>query len=156
MSLIAKLGWKLLTNADCLLVQQLQKKYIKYENFVSSPNPYSASWLWKGIQRIKPFIYARACLKVSRISTSPIWVTNWVPSLPSFKPLSKFPSNRNFQALQIRDLIDPILSHWKAPAIFSLFDSNSAQEILKTRISLEFDLAYLWTPPSGQFSVSST
>jgi hypothetical protein len=135
LSLIAKLGWKLLTNADCLWVQQVQKKYIKYGNFISSPNPFSASWLWEGIQKIKPSISVGACLKVSRNSISSIWDTNRVPSLPSFKPLPKFPSNRNFQALQIRDLIDPILSRWKAPAIFSLFDSNSAQKILKTRIS---------------------
>jgi hypothetical protein len=54
--------------------------------------------------------------------------------------MPKFPSNRNFQALQIRDLIDPILSRWKDPAIYSLFDSNSAQEILQTRISSKIDL----------------
>jgi hypothetical protein len=76
LSLIAKLGWKLLSNADCLWVNQLQKKYIKYGNFISSPNPSSASWLWKGIQRIKPFISTGVCLKVSRISSSSIWSTN--------------------------------------------------------------------------------
>jgi hypothetical protein len=43
LSFIAKLGWKLLSNADCFWVNQLQKKYIKYGNFVSSPNPSSAS-----------------------------------------------------------------------------------------------------------------
>jgi hypothetical protein len=53
LSLIAKLSWKLLTNANFLWVQQLQKKYIKYGNFISSPNPSSTSWLWKGIQKIK-------------------------------------------------------------------------------------------------------
>ena len=156
LSLIAKLGWKLLTNADCLWVQQLQKKYIKYENFIYSPNPSSTSWLWRGIQKTKSFISVGACLKVSRKTSSFIWDTNRVPSLPSFKPFPKFPSNRNFQALQIRDLIDPILSRWKASAIFSLFDSNFSQEILKTRISPESDSTYLWTPSSsGQFSLSS-
>jgi hypothetical protein len=70
--------------------------------------------------------------------------------------MPKFPFNRNFQALQIRDLIDPILSRWKAPAIYSLFDSNSAQEILQTRISSKIDPAYLWTPStSGRFFASS-
>jgi hypothetical protein len=110
LSLIAKLGWKLLTNADCLWVQQLQKKYIKYGNFISSPNPSSTSWLWSGIKKIKSFLFAGACLKVSRNTSTSIWDTNWVTSLPSFKPLPKFLSNQNFQALQIRDLIDPILS----------------------------------------------
>ena len=156
MSLISKLGWKLLSNADCLWVNQLQKKYIKYGNFITSLNPSSSSWLWKEIQRIKPFISAWACLKVSRASTSSIWSTNWIPYLPSFRPMPKFPSNRNFQALQRRDLIDTTLSYWKAPAINSLFDPNSAQEILRTCIYTEINPAYLWTPSTfGKFSVSS-
>jgi hypothetical protein len=72
LSLIAKLSWKLLTNANFLWVQQLQKKYIKYGNFISSPNPSSASWLWKGIQKIKPFISVGVCLKVTRNISSSI------------------------------------------------------------------------------------
>jgi hypothetical protein len=156
LSLISKLGWKLLSNFDCLWVNQLQKKYIKYGNFISSPNVSSSSWIWKGIQKIKPFISAGACLTVSRNSTASIWSTNWVPSLPSFRPLPKFPSNRNPRALLIRDLIDPTLSSWKVPAVTSLFDSFSAQAILNTRIAMELAPTYFWTPStSGKFSVSS-
>jgi hypothetical protein len=71
-------------------------------------------------------------------------------------PRPKHPSNRNFQSLQILDLIDPILSCWKPAALFSLFDPFSAQEILKTGISSDPNPAYLWTAStSGQFSVSS-
>jgi hypothetical protein len=83
-------------------------------------------------------------------------MTNWVLSLPSFRPLPKFPSNKNFKALLIRDLIDPTLSSWKALAIKFLFDPISAQAILKTRISMEIVSAYFWTPFTfGKFSVSS-
>jgi hypothetical protein len=156
LSLTTKLGWKLLSNTGCLWVNQLQKKYIKYGNFISSLNPSSALWLWKGIQKIKPFIFAGACLMDSQSSSSSIWSSNWVLSLPSFKPIPKFPFNRNIQALQIRDLIEPLLAHWKAPAIYSLFDSTSAQEILNTRIFTAPGPSYLWTPTSfGHFSVSS-
>jgi hypothetical protein len=71
--------------------------------------------------------------------------------------MPKFPSNWNFHALQIRDLIDPILSRWKAPTIYALFDSNLAQEILKICISSKLDPAYIWTPfTSGRFSTAST
>jgi hypothetical protein len=156
MALITKLGWKLLSNANCLWVNQLQKKYMKYGNFISSLHPSSASWIWKGIQKIKHFIFDVACLKVPRSSSSSIWSTNWVPSIPSFKPLPKFPFNRNIQALQIQDLIDPLLSHWIVLAIYSLFDSSLAREILKTRIFTAPNPSYLWTPSSsGRFSISS-
>jgi hypothetical protein len=83
LSLITKLGWKMITKTDCLWVKQLQNKYIKYGDFLSSPISSSASWLWKGIQKIKPFISTGAYLRVSRNSMAPIWSSNWVPSIPS-------------------------------------------------------------------------
>ena len=95
-------------------------------------------------------------LRVSRTSSSPIWSPNWVPSIPSFKPKSKFTFNQNLLALQIRDLIDPNLTNWKSSSIHALFDSTSAQEILKIRISTDLGSNYIWTPStSGWLSTSS-
>jgi hypothetical protein len=156
LSLITKLGWKMITNTDCLWVKQLQNKYIKYEDFLSSPNSSSASWLWNGIQKIKPFLLARACLRVSRNSSAPIWSSNWVPTIPTFKPGPKFPFNKHLPALLVRDLIDPTLAIWKTSAIHNLFDSISANEILKICISKEIGTDYLWAPSTnGKFMVSS-
>jgi hypothetical protein len=45
LSLIAKLGWKLLSHIDCLWVKQLQETYIKYGDFLSFPTPSTTSWL---------------------------------------------------------------------------------------------------------------
>jgi hypothetical protein len=56
----------------------------------------------------------------------------------------------------VRDLIDPNLAIWKTSAIHNLFDSISAIEILKIRISDKIGTDYLWTPSTtGQFTVSS-
>jgi hypothetical protein len=156
LALIAKLGWKLLSNSDSLWVKQLQKKYIKYGDFLFSPDTYTASWLWKGIQHIKPFISAGACLRASRLSSSPIWTSNWIPTIPSFKPKPKFPLNRTFPSLQIIDLINSDNLSWKTSSIHALFDSVSANEILKIRISSDPGSQFIWTPStSGHFSTSS-
>jgi ribonuclease HI len=156
LALIAKLGWKLLSNSDCLWVNQLQRKYIKYGDFLSAPATHSSSWLWKGIQRIKPFISAGACLRASRFSSSPVWTTSWIPTVPSFKPTPKFLLNRTFPSLQIMDLINSDNLSWRTSSIHALFDTVSAGEILKLRISSAPDAQYIWTPStSGQFSTSS-
>jgi ribonuclease HI len=156
LSLITKLGWKMITHTDCLWVNQLQKKYIRYGDFLSSPISSSASWLWKGIQKIKPILLAGTCHRVSRSLAAPIWTSNWVPTIPSFKPGPKFPFNKHLPALLVRDLIDPTLHIWKSSAIHNLFDSISAKEILKIRISDEIGTNYLWTPSTtGKFTVSS-
>jgi hypothetical protein len=155
LALIAKLGWKLLSKTNCLWVHQLNGNYIKYGDFLSSPAPSTASWLWKGIQKIKPIISMGACLRVSRLSSSPIWTSNWVPTIPPFKPKPKFPLNRNFPSLQIMDLINPDSLSWKVSSIHALFDSTSASEILKLRISTDPSSQFIWTPStSGTFSTS--
>jgi hypothetical protein len=146
----------MITNFDCLWVKQLQNKYIKYGDFLSSPISSSASWLWKGIQKIKPFISAGACLKVSWTTSAPIWSSNWVLTIPSFKLGPKFPLNKNLPALLARDLIDPTFATWKAPSIHNLFDTISTKEILKTCISVDPGINYIWAPStSGKFYVSS-
>jgi hypothetical protein len=45
LALITKLGWKLLSNVDCVWVNQLREKYIRYGSFLSSPDIPTASWL---------------------------------------------------------------------------------------------------------------
>jgi hypothetical protein len=156
LSLITKLGWKMISNIDCLWVRQLQNKYIKYGDFLCSPVSSSASWLWKGIQKIKPILLAGPCLKVSRFSSAPIWSSNWVPTIPSFKPGPKFTLNKNLLALLVRDLIDPNIASWNALSIHNLFDSISAKEILKIQITMDPAINYIWTPSTaGNFSVSS-
>ena len=143
LSLIAKLGWKMIYNTDCLWVRQLQNKYIKYGDFLSSSVSSLASWLWKGIQKIKPIILAGACLKVSKFSSAPIWSSNRVPTVPSFKHGPKFTLNKNLPAFLVRDLIDTTLVTWNAPFIHNLFDSISAKEILKIRISMDLGINYI-------------
>jgi len=46
LALIAKLGWKILNNFDSTWVKYVQDKYIMYGDFLSSPSPSLASWLW--------------------------------------------------------------------------------------------------------------
>ena len=88
LAFIAKLGWNLLSNSNCLWVKQLLSKYIKYEDFLFSPLPSTTSWLWKGIQKIKPIISAGACLRVSHFSSS-------IFGFPQFPPSGLGPNIRS-------------------------------------------------------------
>jgi ribonuclease HI len=104
----------------------------------------------------KPILLAGACLKISIFSSAPIWSSNWIPTIPSFKPGPKFNLNRNLPALLVKDLIDFNSASWIAPTVHNLFDLISATEILKIRITMDSAINYIWTPStSGRFTVSS-
>jgi hypothetical protein len=65
LALIAKLGWKILNKSLNIWMHLLQKKYIRYENFLTFPPSTSASYFWKGLQKCKSFIQSDACLQVA-------------------------------------------------------------------------------------------
>jgi hypothetical protein len=54
-SLIAKLGLKILSNHDCLWVSLFQEKYVKYSSLISSPLG-SGSYVWNEIKFIVPLL----------------------------------------------------------------------------------------------------
>jgi hypothetical protein len=132
LALIAKLGWKILSDMDCLWVRHLREKYIRYGNFFSTSAISNASVIWKGILKSKPLLQAHACLQVSTTSHVPIWTSSWIPSIPSFKPSPKYPNNFHQPSLFISDLIVADTSQWNPSVVNSVFDDISAREILKT------------------------
>jgi hypothetical protein len=89
-----------------------KKKNISYGNLLSALDPTSSSWLWKGIQKCKPFLISGACLRVSTSSHVLIWTTTWIPIIPSFRHSPKFPNNRNLPSLFVSDLILHRTTRW--------------------------------------------
>jgi len=59
-SLISKLGWKLLVDHDCLWVSLFKNKYFKYGNLLTSSLP-TDSFIWNGIKSIVPLLKSGAC-----------------------------------------------------------------------------------------------
>jgi hypothetical protein len=117
-------------------VKYVQNKYIMYGDFLSSPFPSSASWLWKGIQKSRSLISMGSCLQVSINSDFPVWTTSWVPTIPGFVPKPRFPNNRNLPTLLISDFIIPGTNNWNMQALSYIFYAPCIFEIAKIHISL--------------------
>jgi hypothetical protein len=155
LSLISKLGWKMLSNHNSLWVSLFQQKYIRYGNFLSSPLP-SGSWIWNGIKATLPIISAGACFIPHNHSSLPIWSTPWIPTSPSFTPKPRLASIPSNHLLAISDLIHSPTLSWKQNLLHFLFDPTTTSEILKIQICSHSD-SLLWTPSTtGLFSTKST
>jgi hypothetical protein len=83
-SLLSKLGWKLLSNQDCLWVTLFKIKYVKYGNLLTSPLS-SGSYIWNGIKSITPLLATGACFIPHIFSSLTVWFSPWVPTLTGFK-----------------------------------------------------------------------
>jgi hypothetical protein len=101
-ALIAKLGWKVLTNFNSPWVSQLQGKYLYSFPFLSSSPSSASTWLWKGILKSRHLLSQGACYKIHRLSSLPVWDSPWIPTFPSFKPISINNSSNVFPHLWLK------------------------------------------------------
>jgi hypothetical protein len=85
-SLISKLGWKLLTQHDILWVSLFPRKYFKYGNLLSSPLALG-SWIWNGIKSTVPLLSFGACFIPYNAFRLPIWSSPWIPTILNFMPM---------------------------------------------------------------------
>jgi len=154
LSLISKLGWKLLSNHDSLWASLFQTKYIKYGNFLSSSLSFGSKIL-NGIKATLPLLSIGACFIPQIHSSLPIWSSPWIPTNPKFLPIPRMSSIPSTHSLVIDDFIHPPTMSWKKNFQHFLFAPTTVSEILKIIIRPNSDFL-LWTPStSGVLSTKS-
>jgi len=143
LSLIAKLGWKLLVDHDSLWVSLFKTKYIKYGNLLTCPLR-SGSFIWNGIKAIVPFLASGTCYIPHMFSQLSVW-SSWIPTVSDFKPEARLSSLCSLYPLSISELINPSTCSWNLDILLFLFQPHSVSEILKIRLRSTND-SILWTP----------
>jgi hypothetical protein len=153
-SLITKLGRKILSNHDCLWVSIFQEKYVKYGSLISCPLG-SSSYVWNGIKSIVPLLKSGSCYVPHVLSSLAIWFSLWIPTVPNFLPTPRVPGLVAQHPLAVSDLIHPDSLTWNLSLLQFLFDSSFVPEILHIKIRTLSD-ALLWTASSsGCFTTKS-
>jgi hypothetical protein len=121
LTLVSKLGWKLLNRSDSMWVTQLHYKYLNSGSFLSHTSLSSSSWLWKGIQKTISFISKGVYNRIHSSSFFPIWSFTWISSLPLFTPTPSPQLTQPFPNLLVFDLFftDQFLSApvWNLPLL---------------------------------------
>jgi len=154
LSLITKLGWKLLTDHDNLWVSLFNRKYIKYGNLLACPLSFG-SFIGNGIKAILPILTLGACYIPHFSNQLSVWLSPWIPTLLNFKPIARYPSFIDRFPLSVADLICPSTRTWNMHLLPLLFTPATVLEILNIGIRNIND-SLLWTPSSsGVFSTKS-
>lgn len=103
-SLIAKLGWKILSNHNCLWVSHFREKYVKYGSLIFCPLG-SGSYVWNGIKSIIPMLKLGSCFVPHVYSSLAIWCSPWIPTVLNFTPTPRIPWLVDRHPLAVSDLI---------------------------------------------------
>ncbi|GLT69946.1 hypothetical protein SLA2020_420550 [Shorea laevis] len=156
-SLLAKLGWKLISNQPLLWVDVLWAKYLRNGvSFLKAPNSPLSSWIWKGLLKNRKVVEKGACISISNGLNVEIWNSPWIPQCLL---LSLF-LTQICSLFQIFFCFGPHHSRsrvWNTLLLHDLFDLATVHciESIHLAQTVSFDKWQWVLSPSGIFSVKS-
>lgn len=128
LALLAKQGWRLLTNPNSLLFQVYKARYFQDGSFLSAQLGSRPSATWRGIWMAKRYLNMEQRCRVGNGNGISIWADPWIPNYVNFKIITPRPYHLGF-SYAVLDLIGPISRNWNKELISAHF-----QEVDRTRI----------------------
>ncbi|MCI01564.1 ribonuclease H protein [Trifolium medium] len=131
-AILAKQGWRLITNPHSLLAQTLKAKYYPKMDIINSSIGYNPSYTWRSVYHAMWVIRKGVCWRVGNGHTIRVWEDRWLPFQNTSQLLTPKPEATNIH--MVRDLMLEGTKQWNQPLIENLFYSFEANQIQKLPI----------------------
>lgn len=131
--MLGKQGWRLITNPDSLLAQNLKARYYPRGSFVKARKSYKPSYFWRSILERRDLLVKGLRWRVGNGEDILVWKDRWLPDEFQFKAV---PINANVDPnLKVCDLMNLTHITWNMELILHLFDPDVAKQILAMHLS---------------------
>jgi hypothetical protein len=144
-AMLAKQGWRLLTDPSSLCARVLKGRYYPDTDFWSATKPRPASYTWPSILHGRELLYQGVCWGIGNGRMVKILRDNWIPNFPLelLNPISPIPTTAKVHCL-IKN-------------VFTFFEPDAADAIMQIYISRHADEDFACWPFTrhGTFSVRS-
>lgn len=130
LALLAKQGWRMLTNLDSLLAQVFKAKYLYNGEFLTANLGSRLSTVWRGIWIAREYLKKGLRYRVGTGNATAIWADSWIPDDGNFKVITPRPYHSGFPYV-VSELIDPITRTWNLELLTAHFWEVDRYRILK-------------------------
>ncbi|XP_061993843.1 uncharacterized protein LOC133711764 [Rosa rugosa] len=153
LAMLAKQGWRLVTQPDSLIAQVYKARYFPNGTFWEAELGDSPSFSWRSILNGRPTLQAGTRWRVGDGSQINIWQHQWIPHCPTY--LIHRPSNTDLEL--VSSLMQSDRRSWNVEVVQSLFLPDISNKILAIPLSRQHAADKLiWSPERrGRFSVKS-
>ncbi|XP_050249054.1 uncharacterized protein LOC126696338 [Quercus robur] len=155
LALLAKQGWRILTNPDSLVARVFKAKYFPFDDVLNSKKGSNPSYAWRSIHNSLEVIKRGTRWRVGNGRRIHIWDDRWLPTPSTHKVISPQAGYGDFP--WVSSLIDIDTRWWKIDVIHATFLPHEASTILK--IPLYYNLpedCFIWIGNKrGEFTVKS-
>lgn len=80
--MLAKLGWKMMSDPETLWVRVFKNKYFKNSSFLDVAVKPNASYVWKSIASTRDIIREESAWRIGDGANVPFLVDSWMPGGP--------------------------------------------------------------------------
>jgi hypothetical protein len=133
LAMLAKQGWRILTNPISLIARLYKAVYFPNGNFLNAAMGDSPSFSWRSIVNARHILQAGLVWKVGSGVDIRIWDDNWIPNVP-YSTLQR-PTISSAPTF-VSELLYADTMTWNIPLLYSLFPPDIVDVILCLPLSL--------------------
>ena len=134
LALLAKQGWRILTNPTCLMVRILKARYFKNSEFFSSDLGDNPSYIWRSIWAAKGTLVSGCRWRVGDGKSIKIWGDPWLQDTVSTRISS--PQVFGGENMLVEELISECGTSWNVEKLNELLDVPDVMKVLDIPLSV--------------------
>ncbi|XP_045831362.1 uncharacterized protein LOC123922707 [Trifolium pratense] len=131
-ALLAKQGWRLITQPNSLVTQIIKAKYYPKGDFLTATHKQNMSYTWRSILQASWVIKKGSYWTIGSGQDINIWEDNWIQQKGNSPGTSSKPNNCGLT--KVKELMDNNYNEWNASIINQVFNPYEAHMILQIPI----------------------
>ncbi|KAL6564457.1 hypothetical protein OROMI_015907 [Orobanche minor] len=154
-ALLAKQGWRLLTNPNSLVARVYKACYYPDSSFLDAALGDKPNYIWRSILSAQHLVSTGARRLVGSGKDITIWHDPWLPD--EANPYIESPEIANFDLVKVEDLLSEHGKFWDMDLIQSIFTPRDRELVKKVSLSIRLlDDGWYWLGErKGSYSVKS-
>jgi hypothetical protein len=153
MAMLARQGWRMLTDPESLCARVLKARYFPNTSILEATASAGISYSWRSILKGLSLVKEGLIWRVGDGTSIDIWVDPWLSRDGIRQPVTP---RRQSLLTKVNELIDPITGQWDEELVRDNFWEMDVEIILSTPIREEFEDYPAWHfDTKGVFSVKS-
>jgi hypothetical protein len=154
LAMIAKQGWKIMTNPHSLVAKIYKARYFPNSSFFESKIGHNPSYAWRGIWKARQILMCGCRWSIGSGTTIKVMGDPWLRGSDAWTPS---PQIQGVYNLNVSDLLIPNTKSWDKVKVESLFPLHVANNIVETPLLnvIEEDKLIWRDNTNGNYSVRS-
>ncbi|XP_019194754.1 PREDICTED: uncharacterized protein LOC109188565 [Ipomoea nil] len=142
LALLAKQGWRLLTNPTSLMARVFKARYFPTSSFYEAVIGGNPSYVWRSIMAGQDLLKSGCRRRIGDGTATRVWTVQWLPD--RHNPYVESDQAMDGHSMLVSELIDAHTGTWNLDLLQQNFNARDTQLILRVPVSTDFEDIWYW------------